>query len=123
MSLCCGLFQRRPARQPAQPAQGNNDGLQGVEFSPRTSYASSHNEEITTTRPSTNAQRPAAVPQATQNQHPELVGYYSPSASALARPQVLYRPSQELAGFYGPQPAVSQQPQRYQESHVMPGYG
>ncbi|ETS81600.1 hypothetical protein PFICI_06602 [Pestalotiopsis fici W106-1] len=125
MGFSCGLFHRRPARQsvPAANAQGQQSqqgqqgqsDLQDIEYTPRTSYASSHNEEITTTRQHAMAGRAGpAAPQANV-QNPELAGYYSPPAPRPApppRPRAPYRPPQELSGFYSPGSSAAQPSQQ-----------
>lgn len=129
MGLGCGLFGRRPVRQNAsatnaqghqgQPGQQGPNDLEDVEYTPRTSYASSHNEEITTTRQHAVAgsSAPAAAPASTRAnvQNPELAGYYSPPAPRPApppRPQASYRPPQELSGFYAPVSSSAQSSQQ-----------
>lgn len=130
MSLCCGLFRRQPARRsaPARNAQGQQQGqqhdLDDVEFTPRTSFASSYNEEsneeITTTRQHAVAGNSAPVvaprPPQPSIMNPELAGYYSPAAPRAPRtpappprPQPSYRPPQELSGFYSPSSSAAAQ--------------
>ncbi|KAI1081087.1 hypothetical protein F5B20DRAFT_536716 [Whalleya microplaca] len=88
----CGLFSKRQTPQPT------TNGLRGVEFSPRSSFASS--------RGPTPVQAPASEPTANL-QSLELAGYYSPPAP---RAQPRPNPTQELRGYYAPDPTVAQAP-------------
>ncbi|KAI1402569.1 hypothetical protein F4819DRAFT_277602 [Hypoxylon fuscum] len=101
-SYFCGFFRRRAT--PA-PNAVRSDGLQGVEFSPRSSFASS----IGATRAPDHAtsSHAAAASYGANINNPELTGYYSPPAP---RPLVTTNPSQELRGYYAPEPVASPQP-------------
>lgn len=113
MSFCCGLF-RKKAATPAP--QRVSDGLQGVEFSPRNSYASSHAphrvsdglQGVEYSPRASYASSHASGPAIVIAQNPELIGYYAPGGSAgPALPAA--SPSQELRGYYEPdlaRPAV-----------------
>ncbi|KAI0892197.1 hypothetical protein F4806DRAFT_248679 [Annulohypoxylon nitens] len=91
----CGLFCRR-----ARPAPGpaRDEGLRGVEFSPRSSMASS----IEARDPTAIASSSTQVASATTNlDNPEISGYYSPSAPiSTPRPD----PLREVRGYYAPEP-------------------
>ncbi|KAI2620367.1 hypothetical protein GGS26DRAFT_571179 [Hypomontagnella submonticulosa] len=108
-SYLCGLF-RSSARSAPRPT--GDDNLRGVEFSARSSFASS-----TVPAPAT----PAPAPVASSSRHvtlpppnlnnPELSGYYSPPAPLpVPRPD----PSRELRGYYAPEPVIRPQPQQPQ---------
>ncbi|KAI2606472.1 uncharacterized protein GGS25DRAFT_391592 [Hypoxylon fragiforme] len=101
-SSCCGLFHPRPRLRPT-PRSTEDHGLQGVEFSPRSSIGSSTASAPAQT---TSSSAPLAAP-ATNIDNPEIAGYYSPPA-----PVVLPAPlaSQEIRGYYAPEPAVRPQP-------------
>ncbi|KAK7917227.1 hypothetical protein PG985_010835 [Apiospora marii] len=134
MSLCCGLFggSKRPAlaqAAPAAAARPAQNGLEGVEFSPRHSFASSNGggARLGGVRPGQSGlegvefspshsfassdgggYRPGAVLQSRTQpqlpaQNPELVGYYAPSPELQAPRSADPDPSQELRGFYEPQ--------------------
>ncbi|KAI0386873.1 hypothetical protein F5Y04DRAFT_242559 [Hypomontagnella monticulosa] len=105
-SYLCGLF-RSSARSAPRPT--GEDNLRGVEFSARSSFASS-------TAPGP-APVPAQAPIASTSRHvtlpppnlnnPELAGYYSPPAPLpVPRPD----PSRELRGYYAPEPVIVPQP-------------
>ncbi|KAI1463865.1 uncharacterized protein F4812DRAFT_444783 [Daldinia caldariorum] len=98
-SYLCGLFCSRP-RRAARPTGEN--GLQGVEFSPRSSIASSVAPVAVASSSSTQPHRPAAA-----LNNPELAGYYSPPASQVMS---LPNPAQELRGYYAPEPAPIPRP-------------
>ncbi|KAK8024233.1 hypothetical protein PG993_012299 [Apiospora rasikravindrae] len=127
MGLCCGLFGSKrsaPRTTPPVAARPAQIGLEGVEFSPRHSYASSNGG----VRPAQNGlegvefspspsfassdgggyppgaviRQPRTQPQLPA-QNPELVGYYAPSPELQAPQFGQSDPSQELRGFYEPQ--------------------
>ncbi|KAI0108361.1 hypothetical protein F4814DRAFT_427691 [Daldinia grandis] len=81
-SYLCGLF--RTGSRPAPRSTGDS-GLRGVEFSPRSSIASSV--------------APAAI---ASLDNPELAGYYSPPGPRAIPPP---NAAQELRGYYAPEPA------------------
>ncbi|KAI8966524.1 hypothetical protein F5Y11DRAFT_308478 [Daldinia sp. FL1419] len=101
-SYLCGLFRPKPRPAPtATPIRDN--GLQGVEFSPRSSFASSVAPAVVT------SSVPQQVRTATVLDNPELAGYYSPAPApspAIQPPN----PSQELRGYYAPEPALISAP-------------
>ncbi|KAI0853259.1 hypothetical protein F5Y00DRAFT_135819 [Daldinia vernicosa] len=86
-SYLCGLFRARP-----RPTRDN--GLRGVEFSPRSSIASS-------VAPAAAISQPGRATTILDN--PELAGYYSPPGPRAIPPP---NPSQELRGYYAPEPAL-----------------
>ncbi|KAK8073662.1 hypothetical protein PG994_004561 [Apiospora phragmitis] len=125
MDLCCGLFgssKRSASPQTAPPAAARpaQTGLEGVEFSPRHSFASSNGQGARpgavrsghsglegvefSPSPSFASSDGAVMQSRTQPQlppqNPELVGYYAPSPELRARRSVDSDPSQELRGFY-----------------------
>ncbi|KAI1662507.1 hypothetical protein F4813DRAFT_340881 [Daldinia decipiens] len=94
-SYLCGLFRigPRPAPRPA-----GDDGLRGVEFSPRSSIASSVAPTVVTS-PLSQLGRATTV-----LDNPELAGYYSPPGPRAMLPP---NPSQELRGYYAPEPVLA----------------
>ncbi|KAI4861399.1 hypothetical protein F4820DRAFT_68181 [Hypoxylon rubiginosum] len=100
----CGLFRRRPRPAPRPTGDG---GLQGVEFSPRPSFASSRaSVSASASTPAPALLASAAIP-ATNLNNPELAGYYSPPApSAVPTPDR----SRELRGYYAPEPVAGPRP-------------
>ncbi|KAI1483018.1 hypothetical protein F4774DRAFT_208070 [Daldinia eschscholtzii] len=97
-SYLCGLFRSRS--RPALRPTGDN-GLQGVEFSPRSSISSS----VAPAAVVSSSSQPACPTAALNN--PELAGYYSPPAP---RPMPPPDPSRELRGYYAPEPAPVPRP-------------
>ncbi|KAI1105348.1 hypothetical protein F4804DRAFT_304597 [Jackrogersella minutella] len=97
----CGLFclRTRPILSLIR-----DDRLQGVEFSPRSSMASS------TRAPTSAPVLPSSTDEApflTNLNNPEISGYYSPPAPQLQpRPD----PLQEVRGYYAPEPAPALRP-------------
>ncbi|KAI0885482.1 uncharacterized protein GGS22DRAFT_161034 [Annulohypoxylon maeteangense] len=93
----CGLFRRR-----ARPTQSTtrDEGLRGVEFSPRSSMASSTDAQEPAPVASNSAQ---ATPATTNLDNPEVSGYYSPPAP---RPAPRPEPFREVRGYYAPEPAI-----------------
>ncbi|KAI0009922.1 hypothetical protein F4779DRAFT_579832 [Xylariaceae sp. FL0662B] len=85
----CGLFAKKRTPQPTA------DGLRGVEFSPRSSFASSRAPPQAASAPTAN--QPSI----------ELAGYYSPPAP---RVQPLPGPAQDIRGYYAPEPAAFRPP-------------
>ncbi|OTB07109.1 hypothetical protein M426DRAFT_9182 [Hypoxylon sp. CI-4A] len=105
----CGLFCSRP--RPAPGPTSRDGGLDGVQFSPRTSMASS-NADVPPSAPAAGSS--AAPPGFTTNlTNPELAGYYSPPA-----PQPVPRadPSRELRGYYAPDPITAAPPAPRQQT-------
>ncbi|KAI0179288.1 hypothetical protein GGR52DRAFT_299037 [Hypoxylon sp. FL1284] len=99
----CGLCGARP--RPA-PASNGDQGLQGVEFSPRSSYASSR----ASIQVPASARPPASATSATPASvldNPELAGYYSPAAP-MASPAS--DGSRDLRGYYAPEPMENPRP-------------
>ncbi|KAK7972978.1 hypothetical protein PG996_007200 [Apiospora saccharicola] len=132
MALCCGLIGGSKRSGPVQAvppaaARPAQDGLRGVEFSPRHSFASSNGGgarpgalrpgqsglEGVEFSPSPSfassdggGHRQGAIVHRRAEPHqpapnPELVGYYAPLPSPEL--QAHSDPSQELRGFYEPQ--------------------
>ncbi|KAI6090491.1 hypothetical protein F4821DRAFT_19301 [Hypoxylon rubiginosum] len=102
----CGLFRRKPRPAP-EPTRDN--GLQGVEFSPRSSFASSRSPASPPRPAPASATAPSASAAITTSNlnNPEITGYYSPSApSAAPTPDR----SRELRGYYAPEPVATPQP-------------
>ncbi|KAI1462614.1 hypothetical protein F4805DRAFT_3401 [Annulohypoxylon moriforme] len=104
----CGLFCRRA--RPA-PAPVRDEGLRGVEFSPRSSMASS----IGAQEPAPVASTPARTASVTTNlDNPEISGYYSPPAPIpTPRPE----PFREVRGYYAPEPAIAPLPTPRPNAH------
>ncbi|KAI1380683.1 hypothetical protein F4677DRAFT_404300 [Hypoxylon crocopeplum] len=96
-SYLCGLLCARARPAPRQTRDDNN--LRGVEFSPRSSVASSRTPAPPLAMPSS----ASTTPPAANLTNPELAGYYSPPAPQT---QLLPDPSLELRGYYAPQAAA-----------------
>ncbi|KAI2469443.1 hypothetical protein F4781DRAFT_394074 [Annulohypoxylon bovei var. microspora] len=97
----CGLF---CGRARSNPSPARDEGLRGVEFSPRSSTANSIAEQEPTPAASSSAQ---AVSPATNLNNPEISGYYSPPTPVPApRPD----PLGEVRGYYAPEPAATPAP-------------
>ncbi|KAI1416187.1 hypothetical protein F5Y13DRAFT_154769 [Hypoxylon sp. FL1857] len=104
-SYLCGLL--RCSRSRSTPSPTRDDGLRGVEFSPRSSMASSTRDPAPAPAPATAASSSQAAPPVANVNNPELAGYFSPPAPrSLPRPD----PLRDVRGFYAPEPAAAVQP-------------
>ncbi|KAI1091340.1 hypothetical protein F5B19DRAFT_280690 [Rostrohypoxylon terebratum] len=97
----CGLFCRRA--RPA-PAPTRDSGLRGVEFSPRSSMASSIEARDPVPVASSSAQASSTT---TILDNPEISGYYSPPAPTSTPQSDALR---EVRGYYAPEPASATVP-------------
>ncbi|OTA95048.1 hypothetical protein M434DRAFT_231157 [Hypoxylon sp. CO27-5] len=105
-SYLCGLIRCSGSRSTPTPTR-DDDGLRGVEFSPRSSMVSSTRASVPASAPALAASSSAQTTAPAVNlNNPEIAGYFSPPAP---RPLPQPDPLRDVRGFYAPEPVAAVQ--------------